>query len=443
MTNNYPYPVTGQKNAQGYTWNGSQYVSPGGYAQGSAEDKKSKGNPFSRALDGYYDFRTKPWEDSQFKDNPFVRGADFFNDVLGDVGSKLTKPSTWANPAGDRPGETNKVLGILSGINRAFNPVQSIGSGVQATQEGRYLDAAQDLGSAAFKVFSLIGPGRAVGTAVKQGARGPQVVTEAIKNMPLVGKWFTGLTAPVQAKTVVDDFNEGYRGNPQRTDASGSSGMGATSAPATRDMSMTADQMERRAAMERNRTDAAGNSGMGGRNTVYTDGVRPPGGYPGAPGVPGAAVPAPLDLAPLDPDQLSSTGQSLVMLEKVYQDALNQYGLREKQGQQGYVQDVQSARRQATGAAQDLSTQLAASGMANSPAAAFAAGQMADAPRQARETAARKTLDQLLAEITTGRTQAGTQRDMDKLMINQMISDYRTKNTFANQSNAYGRLAGN
>jgi hypothetical protein len=210
----------------------------------------------------------------------------------------------------------------------------------------------------------------------------------------------------------------------------------------TRDMTMTAEEMQRRAAMERNRTDAAGNSGMGGRNTVYTDGVRPPGGYPGA-AVPGAAVPAPLDLAPLDAGQLSSTGQSLVMLEQIYQDALNQYGLGEKQGRQAYVQDVQGARRQATGAAQDLSTQLAASGMANSPAAAFAAGQMTDAPRQARETAARKSLDQLLADITTGRTQARTQRDMEKLRINQMISDYRTKNTFENQRNAYGRLAGN
>ena len=207
----------------------------------------------------------------------------------------------------------------------------------------------------------------------------------------------------------------------------------------TRDMSMTADQMERRAAMERNRTDAAGNSGMGGRRVVPDVGIeqRPPGGYPGA------AVPAPLDLAPLDAGQLSSTGQSLVMLEQVYQDALNQYGLGEKQGRQAYVQDVQGARRQATGAAQDLATQLAGSGMANSPAAAFAAGQMTNAPRMARETAARKSLDQLLADITTGRTQARTQRDMEKLRINQMISDYRTKNTFENQRNAYGRLAGN
>ena len=414
MTNNYPYPVTGQKNAQGYTWNGSQYVSPGGYAQGSAEDKKSKRNPFSRGLDWYYDVRT-------------------------DMANKLSKPSTWANPAGDRPGETNKVLGILSGINRAVNPVQSVGSGAQAIQEGRYKDAAGDFFNAAVKTANIVVPVKGAAAAFTAGARGPQIATEAIKMMPTWARWLAGGTTLLDVPDYVNRFKEGYRGDPQRTDASGNSGMGATSAPATRDMSITAEEYAKIAEANKNRTDAQGRSGMGGPRVVPDVGIeqRPPGGYPGA------AVPAPLDLAPLDPSQLDNTGQSLVMLEKVYQDALNQYGLREKQGQQGYVQDVQGARRQATGAAQDLATQLAGSGMANSPAAAFAAGQVTNAPRMARETAARKTLDQLLAEITTGRTQAGTQRDMDKLMINKMINDYRISNTFANQSNAYGRLAGN
>jgi hypothetical protein len=126
----------------------------------------------------------------------------------------------------------------------------------------------------------------------------------------------------------------------------------------------------------------------------------------------------------------------------MYQDALNQYTLAEQQGQQGYTQSVQGARRQATGTEEDLAGQLAASGLDISPASAFGAGQIANAPRQAQETAARKSLDQLLAEITTGRTQAKTKRDTDKLMINRLINDYRIKNTLAAQQAGYGAMGG-
>jgi hypothetical protein len=126
----------------------------------------------------------------------------------------------------------------------------------------------------------------------------------------------------------------------------------------------------------------------------------------------------------------------------MYQDALNQYDLQEQQGQQGYTQTVQGARRQAVGTEQDLATQLTAAGLDFSPVAAFGAGQMANAPRQAQETAARKSLDQLLAELTMGRTQAKTKRDTDKLMINRLINDYRIKNTLAAQQGGYEAMGG-
>ena len=419
-------PTTGQKDADGYTWNGGAWVSQDGYAKGSPEDKKSKRGWVSKA-----------W--------------DFGTDVAKDMASDLTKIDTWVDPTG---GRRDGAFGWLHLANDTFNPITNFGKSAQNIRDAKSpLDIAKAVGWGAMGVADVFGLGQTAGAGltlagktVKAGSRGADTFEALAKN--LVGK---------------KGFDKAYtfwKGvNPSKVGKVGSVGqmafntggvlMGpdapkptASSVLPGPSYTMTAEEMQRRAAMERNRTDAAGNSGMGGRRVVGDVGIeqRPPGGYPGAPA---AAVPAPLDLAPLTPEQLNATGQDLVELEQVYQDALNQYGLAEKRGQQGYVQDVQGARRRAAGSAQDLASQLAASGMDISPAAAFGAGQMTNAPRMARETSARKTLDQLLAEITTGRTQARTQRDRNKLMTNNQINAYRNQNSFDAQQAAYERMAGN
>jgi hypothetical protein len=426
-------PTTGQKDAQGYIWNGGQWVSQDGYAKGSAEDQKSKRNWFQKA-------------------------GSFVYDVNKDTISDLMKAKTWANPGGEN---ASGFLGLVNTANTMFNPVQSLGQANVVRQEKGLWDwdVAKNLGGAAIKTAQLASGANALQAARVAGNTG-------VKMFPAAAKSWWQQSGTAKPGGVLNYFGLGNTAKKVIVrGVAGLSGLGYASAlntgfqgdkptassvlpgpSTTRDMSMTAEEMQRRAAMERNRTDAAGNSGMGGRNTVYTDGVRPPGGYPGAPGAPnapGAAVPAPLDLAPLTPEQLNETGQDLVELEQVYQDALNQYGLAEKRGQQGYVQEVQGARRQAAGSAQDLANQLASAGLDISPAAAFGAGQMTNAPRMARETSARKTLDQLLAEITTGRTQARTQRDRNQLMTNNQINAYRNQNSFDAQQAAYERMAGN
>jgi len=432
-------PISGQKDADGYTWNGGAWVSQDGYAKGSPEDKRNKQGWWGKA-----------W------------------DITKDVTNDLTKAETWANPAGDN---ASGVFGAISTANKMFNPWTSIGEAKLEYNKGNYLDMASNLGIAAFKALPF-GKTRVVGQFAK-GTKTAHLLSPSRFNGTITRApgLAAGLTraryathTPVFRRpgTIISQFsNAGIGGKAVQLAAAGAGAYGVNQygsqimqgakpmasdvlpgPSTTRDMSMTADQMERRAAMERNRTDAAGNSGMGGRRVVSDITVenRPPGGYPGAPG---AAVPAPLDLAPLTPEQLNETGQDLVELEQVYQDALNQYGLSEKQGRQGYVQDVQGARRQAAGSAEDLAGQLAAAGLDISPAAAFSAGQMTDAPRMARETSARKTLDQLLAEITKGRTQARTKRDRDQLMTNNQINAYRNQNSFDAQQAAYERMAGN
>ena len=393
-------PAPGQKDADGYVWNGGQWVSQDGYAKGSPEDKKSK----------------RPW---------YASAWDFGTDVVRDMASDLTKAETWANPAGK---DATGFLRAVGGVNTIFNPISNFGAAKVDLNKGNWKGALLNTGMGAAGLLGGAGTLGSLGKAGAAGARGAGLLTDAyrIRNATRGARVLTGLGAAGNVAALAGILTS-KPGQPA-----------ASPKPSGRDMSMTADQMERRAAMERNRTDAAGNSGMGGRQTVPAPGA---GTGPGR-GSAAAAGAGNLGLLGLDPDQLAQTGESLTSLEKMYQDALNQYTLAEQQGQQGYTQSVQGARRQATGTEQDLASQLAASGLDISPASAFGAGQIANAPRQAQETAARKSLDQLLAEITTGRTQAKTKRDTDKLMINRLINDYRIKNTLAAQQAGYGAMGG-
>ena len=200
-----------------------------------------------------------------------------------------------------------------------------------------------------------------------------------------------------------------------------------------------------------NRTDAAGNTGMGGRRTVgfpYPEIVIPtqlpqetPGMQPIPTVVEPAAPPAP-GLLPLTPEQLASIGEERTAAEKAYEDLINMYKLQEEQGRQGYVSDVQSARRQAAGSAVDVGSSLMGTGLGDSPAAAFGAGQMVEGTRQAREMADTKTLNQLLGQLASGRTQAQSQKEATMVGINRLMNEYRLRNTLASQQAAYNNMGG-
>lgn len=394
-------PAPGQKDADGYVWNGNNWVSQDGAVKGSSDDKRNKQGWWGNA-----------W------------------DVVKDVGSDLTKAETWANPAG--PNATG-LLGVIGGVNTIFNPVSNFGAAKVDLNKGNWKGALLNTGLGTLGVLGGAGTLSSFGKAGAAGAKGAGLLTEAykIRNASKLAKTGSvlGNLGNVAALAGVLTSKPG-----QPTASSVLPGRTPAGSP-----QMTPEQYKAMVEANKNRTDAAGNSGMGGRRTVPTSSGTGTGAGTGGTAGTGAGK---VGLLGLDPDQLASTGESLTALEKMYQDALNQYTLAEQQGQQGYTQNVQGARRQATGTEQDLASQLAASGLDISPASAFGAGQIANAPRQAQETAARKSLDQLLAEITTGRTQARTKRDTDKLMINRLINDYRIKNTLAAQQAGYGAMGG-
>lgn len=395
-------PTSGQKDADGYVWNGNNWVSQSGAVKGSSDDKKNK----------------RPWYSSAW---------DFGTDVVRDMAGDLTRAETWANPAGK---DASGLLRVVGGVNTIFNPISNFGAAKVDLNKGNWKGALLNTGLGAVGVLGGAGTLSSFGKAGAAGARGAGLLGDAyrIRNASKLAK-AGSLLGTVGNVAGLAGILTNKPGQPT-----------ASSVLPGRDMTMTAEQRAAMIAANQNRTDAQGRSGMGGPGvpaTLETNTRASGGSSTGSAGSVGK-----VGLLGLDPDQLASTGESLTSLEKMYQDALNQYTLAEQQGQQGYTQNVQGARRQATGTEQDLASQLAASGLDISPASAFGAGQMANAPRQAQETAARKSLDQLLAEITTGRTQAKTKRDTDKLMINRLINDYRIKNTLAAQQAGYGAMGG-
>lgn len=410
-------PTSGQKDADGYTWNGGNWVSQDGYAKGSAEDKRKNRSGFRNAITD-----------------------------IGNVGRELTKIDTWVDPTG---GRKEGILEYLKFGNDLLNPGVNFGKAAQNVRDADSpWDIAKAVGFAGLGAAQVFGGAQGLGGALTAAGRGVKAGTAGARTFQNLNAGLQGTTGLRRGAAVWRGINPSKLGKAASLFGAGSIAydvggrlMNKPGQPAAssvlpgRDMSMTAEQRAAMVAANQNRTDAAGNSGMGGRQTV-------PAGAGAGPGKGSAAAAGNLGLLGLDPDQLAQTGESLTSLEKMYQDALNQYTLAEQQGQQGYTQNVQGARRQATGTEQDLASQLAASGLDISPASAFGAGQIANAPRQAQETAARKSLDQLLAEITTGRTQAKTKRDTDKLMINRLINDYRIKNTLAAQQAGYNAMGG-
>ena len=378
-----------------------------------AQRARYAANPTSQFWDKYNNTE----KSFQAKDvlTPAVSG---FNRFLGGFANPVR---TLTEPFGVK---NNRFVNLADSVN----PFATAGRGIQNLQPGNFNPAY-----AALQIGSALSFGA--------GTKGAKAALPFLTRLPKPVRW-AATGAELLGGMLVDE----PKSKPQT----------ASSVLPGRSYTLTPEQARIIAEANRpeNRTDAAGNTGMGGRRTVgfpYPEIVIPtqlpqetPGMQPIPTVVEPAAPPAPVapGLLPLTPEQLAQIGEERTAAEKAYEDLINMYKLQEEQGRQGYVSDVQSARRQAAGSAVDVGSSLMGTGLGDSPAAAFGAGQMVEGTRQARETADIKTLNQLLSQLTTGRTQAKSTKEANMVAINRMLNNYRIQNTLASQQAAYGNMGG-
>jgi hypothetical protein len=389
---------------------------------------------------------------------PKISDYSTFLNTVNEFGKILSRPS---DSIGFLPKEGERGGGFVDFIESTL-PSYGFGRGMQEASQGNTVNAIGNilLGGAS----ALSGPVAGKVTKLAKflpflNEAGPAAST-AVKVAKKFVPWLLGNAAEAKVFGEAEDF---VTSKPPSTTV--------YPYPQNRDMSMTPEQAARRAAANQNRTDAqgrsgmgatsvlpgpqnrtdaAGNSGMGGRRTVYTDGVRPPGGYPGvhpdfgtfeapvpvSPSAPIARVPMPA-LNPPTPEDQGYYGDQLTAIDKLYKQTLADIAQDEEQGQLNYARIGQAAQRKAAGAAQDVANQMASSTVGGSPAAAFGAEQMVQAPLVQQRQANRLNLNQLLAQLQKQKTQAGTAMDMSKVGLNRWMAEQRAANTRSQIQSGY------
>jgi len=147
-------------------------------------------------------------------------------------------------------------------------------------------------------------------------------------------------------------------------------------------------------------------------------------------------------LVGLTPEQISVIAMQERALQREYDDLMNQFLLQERQGRQEEGVVRSAARREAAGAAQDLGTQLAASGLGLSPASAISAEESVARARQQQEAAAIRGLSDILAQIESGRTSAKSNLRKGKTSVKQARKEAQIANTLAQQAAFYNMFGG-
>lgn len=170
-------------------------------------------------------------------------------------------------------------------------------------------------------------------------------------------------------------------------------------------------------------------------------GVIPPMGEPttGASGVAGAA---PGGLVGLTPDQTYQIAMQDRLLQKQYDELLNQLALQEKQATLDTATSRYGIQREAATSGQDLATQLAAAGMDFSPASAIGAEQLVQGNRVQQEAAASKNLADILSQIKQAKVKAKGDMDLGKLLNQIDRGRQQVSNTIANVGGYYNRIGG-
>ena len=130
------------------------------------------------------------------------------------------------------------------------------------------------------------------------------------------------------------------------------------------------------------------------------------------------------------------------MLQKQYDELLNQLALSEKQATADTATARYGIQREAAGFGEDLDTQLAAAGLDFSPASAIGAEQLVQGGRAQQEAAATKNLADLIANFQKQKTQAKGNMDINKLLNQIDRGRQQISNTIGNVGGYYNRIGG-
>ena len=154
-------------------------------------------------------------------------------------------------------------------------------------------------------------------------------------------------------------------------------------------------------------------------------------------GAAGGLGAAPGGLAGLSPDQTYQFAMEERLLQKQYDELLNQLNLDEKQATADTATARYGIQREAATGGQDLATQLAAAGLDFSPASAIGAEQLVQGGRAQQEAAATKNLANLIADFQKQKTQAKGNMDISKLLSQINRGRQQISNTIGNVGNQY------
>lgn len=143
----------------------------------------------------------------------------------------------------------------------------------------------------------------------------------------------------------------------------------------------------------------------------------------------GAPTTAPGGLMPLSPEEIQYYADQERMLQREYDNLMNQLLLSEKQANLDAASARYGIQREATGSELDLGAQMAAAGIDDSPAAAIAAEQLVQGKRSSQEAGVAKNLADLIAQIQQNRVQAGSDKALGLLQLKAQQDQNRIRNT--------------
>lgn len=391
-------PTVGQKDAEGYVWNGTAWVdNKTGFVKGD----EANTDPRAVWLKYKHPEDYKRWVEAGADLKTIPRPSDYSSVVGGfrSVAGTLANPAQYVK---DVP-----VLGTVASFAQQLSPTTYVGKGMQLGEQGKYLGAGLNFATAALPALSKLYPGMALLPGVGKVMSHPVLAGVA-------GSTVAGLLGADKSVTYNRDrlssILPGRIYTTHKTTADTAERQ-ASAADFRRveESYKTADKMEREAGT------------TAGAPTAPTK--------PVAPG-----------LLPLTPEQIWDAGQQMTAAEKAYNDLLNEQKLQKEQAQREYTQQVQGLQRQAAGQTADIAGQMAGSGMDISPATAFGVEQTTQAPLVAGSQAARKSLNQYMADLVAAQKKAKAARDTTIMDINRQKKIWQVGNTLASQQAAYGNM---
>ena len=147
-------------------------------------------------------------------------------------------------------------------------------------------------------------------------------------------------------------------------------------------------------------------------------------------------------MLPLTPEQLAQVEMQRLAAERAYEDLVNNSRAARSVREADYVSSVRDLQRQSVGRQIDLANAANEAGLGSSPATMAAAVEAIQTPLTANSMAAKKNLDNLIADIIKQDIQAKTARDATLLRLKGDELAYREANTRAQQQQSYNTIGG-